>query len=113
MIDFSNIQGWWNGKAPPPPEVYKTGEVPEPENKNNVHIEMTLTNPNCPVAGQMPENVGKSIEQLEGLKSILVKKIYWLDISKKPIQPDQGCKAARDQRGRHQPCYYYYHLERK
>ena len=27
--------------------------------KNNVVIEMTLTNPNCPVAGQMPENVGK------------------------------------------------------
>ena len=34
-------------------------------NKNNVKIDMTLTNPNCPVAGQMPENVGKSIEHLE------------------------------------------------
>ena len=32
---------------------------------NDVFIEMTLTNPNCPVAGQMPENVGKSIEVLE------------------------------------------------
>jgi len=37
---------------------------------------MTLTNPNCPVAGQMPESVGKSIEQLEGLKSILVKLVW-------------------------------------
>ena len=36
-------------------------------NKNNIKIEMTLTNPNCPVAGQMPENVGKSIEHLDGL----------------------------------------------
>ena len=44
--------------------------------ENNVLIEMTLTNPNCPVAGQMPENVGKSIEQLEGLKSILVKLVW-------------------------------------
>ena len=39
---------------------------------NNVFIEMTLTNPNCPVAGQMPENVAKSIEQLYGLRSVEV-----------------------------------------
>ena len=45
-------------------------------NENNVLIEMTLTNPNCPVAGQMPENVGKSIEHLEGLKSIEVKLVW-------------------------------------
>ena len=44
--------------------------------ENNILIEMTLTNPNCPVAGQMPESVGKSIEQLEGLKSILVKLVW-------------------------------------
>ena len=40
--------------------------------ENNILIEMTLTNPNCPVAGQMPENVGKSLEILEGLKSVKV-----------------------------------------
>ena len=43
---------------------------------NNVAIEMTLTNPNCPVAGQMPENVGKSIEALDALKSIDVKLVW-------------------------------------
>ena len=43
---------------------------------NNVSIEMTLTNPNCPVAGQMPENVGKSIETLEGIKSVEVKLVW-------------------------------------
>ena len=43
---------------------------------NNVSIEMTLTNPNCPVAGQMPENVGKSIESLNGIKSIEVKLVW-------------------------------------
>jgi len=43
---------------------------------NNVIIEMTLTNPNCPVAGQMPETVGKSIQHLEGLKSIEVKLVW-------------------------------------
>ena len=45
-------------------------------NKNRVAIDMTLTNPNCPVAGQMPVNVGKSIEKLQGLKSIEVKLVW-------------------------------------
>ncbi len=45
-------------------------------NKNDILIEMTLTNPNCPVAGQMPENVAKSIEQIYGLKSIEVRLVW-------------------------------------
>jgi FeS assembly SUF system protein len=45
-------------------------------NNNNILIEMTLTNPNCPVAGQMPKNVGKSIEHLKGLKSIEVRLVW-------------------------------------
>ena len=45
-------------------------------NNNNILIDMTLTNPNCPVAGQMPENVGKSIEHLDGLKSIKVRLVW-------------------------------------
>ena len=44
--------------------------------ENNILIEMTLTNPNCPVAGQMPENVAKSIETIHGLKSIEVKLVW-------------------------------------
>ena len=44
--------------------------------ENNVVIKMTLTNPNCPVAGQMPENVGKSIQHLDGLKSIKVSLVW-------------------------------------
>ena len=45
-------------------------------NKNNVIVRMTLTNPNCPVAGQMPEKVGKSIEYLDSLKSIEVRLVW-------------------------------------
>jgi len=45
-------------------------------NKNHIVIEMTLTNPNCPVAGQMPENVAKSIEKTYGLRSIEVKLVW-------------------------------------
>ena len=44
--------------------------------ENNIKIEMTLTNPNCPVAGSMPENVGKSIEKLDNLNSIEVSLVW-------------------------------------
>ena len=37
---------------------------------NDIKIKMTLTNPNCPVAGSMPENVGKSVEKIPNLSSI-------------------------------------------
>ena len=43
---------------------------------NNISIEMTLTNPNCPVAGQMPKNVGKAIEVLDYLNSVEVKLVW-------------------------------------
>ena len=45
-------------------------------NNNHLEIDMTLTNPNCPVAGQMPQNVGKSIQHLKGLKSIKVQLVW-------------------------------------
>ena len=44
--------------------------------KNNVKIEMTLTNPNCPVASSMPENVGKSIEKLTNLNTVEVLMVW-------------------------------------
>ena len=43
---------------------------------NQVYIEMTLTNPNCPVAGLMPENVGKSIEKLNNYNLIEVSLVW-------------------------------------
>ena len=45
-------------------------------NNNHIEVDMTLTNPNCPVAGQMPQNVGKSIQHLKGLKSIKVQLVW-------------------------------------
>mgnify|MGYP001562388262 CR=1 FL=1 len=63
-------------------------------NNNNVKIEMTLTNPNCPVAGQMPENVGKSIENLVGLKSIQVK-LVWEPVWNKNLMSEDA-KLALD-----------------
>ena len=61
---------------------------------NNILIEMTLTNPNCPVAGQMPANVAKSIEQIYGLRSIEVKLVWKPSWSKELMSED--AKLALD-----------------
>ena len=61
---------------------------------NDVKIEMTLTNPNCPVAGQMPENVGKSIEALKGLRSVEVN-LVWKPIWTKDLMSEDA-KLALD-----------------
>ena len=63
-------------------------------NDNNILIEMTLTNPNCPVAGQMPVNVAKSIEQIYGLRSIEVKLVWEPTWSKDLMSED--AKLALD-----------------
>ena len=63
-------------------------------NDNNIVIEMTLTNPNCPVAGQMPKNVGNSIEHLDGLKSIEVK-LVWYPVWTKDLMSEDA-KLALD-----------------
>tara|TARA_B100001029_G_C14862021_1_gene339618 strand:+ start:314 stop:709 length:396 start_codon:yes stop_codon:yes gene_type:complete len=48
----------------------------EIDDNNNVKVEMTLTNPNCPVAGEMPKNLGKSVEKVKGIRSIQVKLVW-------------------------------------
>ena len=79
-----------------PVDIFELGLIYEVkvDKDVNVEIEMTLTNPNCPVAGQMPENVGKSIEQLAGLKSIEVKLVWYPAWSKDLMSED--AKLALD-----------------
>ena len=52
------------------------------DEKNNIDIEMTLTNPNCPVAGSMPESVGNAIATLQDISSIKVNLIWYPKWSK-------------------------------
>ena len=60
-----------------PVNLYDLGLIYSIKNSNNnILIEMTLTNPNCPVAGQMPANVAKSIEKIHGLRSIEVRLVW-------------------------------------
>ena len=78
-----------------PVNLYDLGLIYSIKNSdNNLLIEMTLTNPNCPVAGQMPENVGKSIEQIHGIKSIEVKLVWKPAWSKELMSED--AKLALD-----------------
>jgi len=78
-----------------PVNLYDLGLIYSIKNSdNNILIEMTLTNPNCPVAGQMPENVAKSIEQINGLKSIEVKLVWEPTWSKDLMSED--AKLALD-----------------
>ena len=61
-----------------PVNLYDLGLIYEIKisDNNDIKIKMTLTNPNCPVAGVMPENVGKSIEKLSNLNSIEVSLVW-------------------------------------
>ncbi|MDA1181923.1 MAG: iron-sulfur cluster assembly protein [Proteobacteria bacterium] len=78
-----------------PVNLYDLGLIYSINNtNNNIVIEMTLTNPNCPVAGQMPESVAKSIEQINGLRSIEVKLVWKPTWSKDLMSED--AKLALD-----------------
>ena len=61
---------------------------------NNVLIDMTLTNPNCPVAGSMPESVGKAVEKINNLLSISVRLVWYPKWEKKMMSEE--AKLALD-----------------
>ena len=62
-----------------PVNLYDLGLIYEIKinDNNDIKIKMTLTNPNCPVAGTMPESVGKSVETLPNLNSIEVSLVWY------------------------------------
>ena len=66
----------------------------EIDTKNNVIIDMTLTNPNCPVAGTMPESVGLAVEKIENISSIKVDLVWHPKWNKKMMSED--AKLALD-----------------
>ena len=64
------------------------------ENNNNVLVEMTLTNPNCPVAGIMPKSVGLAVEKIANLSSIKVTLVWYPKWNKDMMSED--AKLALD-----------------
>jgi FeS assembly SUF system protein len=61
---------------------------------NNISIEMTLTNPNCPVAGTMPKSVGLAVEKISNLSSIKVGLVWYPKWDKSMMSED--AKLALD-----------------
>ena len=79
-----------------PVNIYDLGLIykVEIDLKNNVLVNMTLTNPNCPVAGEMPKNVGLAIEKIDYLSSIKVN-LVWYPKWEKNMMSDEA-KLALD-----------------
>jgi len=44
--------------------------------KSDVHIEMTLTTPNCPVAGQMPGMVERAVSGIDEVNQVAVALVW-------------------------------------
>ena len=79
-----------------PVNLYDLGLIYEIQinSKNDIKIKMTLTNPNCPVAGTMPESVGKSVEKIPYINSIEVY-LVWKPKWNKDLMSDEA-KLALD-----------------
>ena len=50
--------------------IYDIQFLPAMEDRFDVHIKMTLTTPNCPVAGQMPAMVQNAVKELPELYKV-------------------------------------------
>lgn len=56
--------------------IYKVDVDPNENDGYAVRIDMTLTTPNCPVAGQMPMMVQQSVERAEGVGTVSVNLVW-------------------------------------
>ena len=61
---------------------------------NGISINMTLTNPNCPVAGTMPKSVGIAVEKILNIASIKVNLVWYPKWEKSMMTED--AKLALD-----------------
>jgi FeS assembly SUF system protein len=61
-----------------PVDIYELGliyKVDVADNKD-VMVDMTLTAPGCPVAGEMPEMVKSALEGVEGIGAVTVNMVF-------------------------------------
>lgn len=66
--------------------VYRVDIDPD----NNVLVDMTLTAPSCPVAGELPVQVQRSVEDVEAVRSCRVDLVW-----EPPWRPDFMSEEAR------------------
>jgi FeS assembly SUF system protein len=75
-----------------PVDIYELGliyKVDVADNKD-VAVEMTLTAPGCPVAGEMPEMVKSALEGVEGIGAVVVNMVF-----DPPWTPEKMSEEAR------------------
>ena len=75
-----------------PVDIYELGLIYDVnvEASGNVHINMTLTSPACPVAGSLPPEVESKVRQVEGVTEAKVEVIW-----DPPWTPERMSEAAR------------------
>jgi FeS assembly SUF system protein len=61
-----------------PVDIYELGLIYEVNIDDNKHVEivMTLTSPNCPVAGSMPQDVQEKVASVEGVAGAHVELVF-------------------------------------
>jgi FeS assembly SUF system protein len=61
-----------------PVDIYELGliYIIDIDDEKNVRIDMTLTAPACPVAGEMPRWVHDAVSKVEGVKSVGVNMVF-------------------------------------
>ncbi len=60
-----------------PVNIYDLGLIYRIDiNNGNIKIDMTLTAPGCPVAGEMPGWVADAIRSLQGVKTVSVELVW-------------------------------------
>jgi FeS assembly SUF system protein len=75
-----------------PVDIYELGliyKVDVADNKD-VMVDMTLTAPNCPVAGEMPDNVKAALQRVEGIGEVTVNMTF-----DPPWTPDRMSEEAK------------------
>ena len=75
-----------------PADIYELGLVYriDIEDDRSVKIDMTLTAPGCPVAGEMPGWVQNAVSAVEGISDVDVKMVF-----DPPWTPDRMSEEAR------------------
>ncbi len=79
-----------------PVNIYELGLIYQVkvELSGDVHVQMTLTAPSCPVAGTLPGEVETKIRELEGVNDVRVELVW-----DPPWDPTKMSEAARLQLG--------------
>jgi FeS assembly SUF system protein len=75
-----------------PVDIYELGLIYKVDvsDAKDVAVDMTLTAPNCPVAGEMPEMVQHALETVEGIGKVTVNLTF-----DPPWTPDEMSEEAK------------------